>query len=147
MILQFRVFHILSILILVSIETTQNQYSTKINETENHNIYTVEEIDEEDSYHVVYLTRENRNYKAISKKESNSNPCNAIEICKKYRLVLNSFLDRKITIDDKQVSIGMSCLIKCIGLDKKTMICTDEENGFYDIYEIENLKGLCILTN
>lgn len=143
----FSLFHITVILTFGSIGLAQNPLPISIHEPDNDNFYTVVKIDEKGPYHVIYLKKNNQNFKAISKKTSISNSSEKIEVCNNYELTLTPLINRTITIGDKKISLGISCTINCIILHNDTWICRDIDKGFYDVYEIKNLNGLCIRTD
>lgn len=106
--------------------------------------YFVERIEILDDWNIIYLSYNKSMYKVISKKEKNMRCEEELEIHKSYNFSLNSSIPKTIEINGEIIQRTNYLEVTCYYYDQKTKICLEPENGIYDLYYAENLKGLCI---
>lgn len=104
-------------------------------------IFTVHKIDSINNYYVVYLKKSDTWFKIVSKKDSEGESRNKIEIEKSYFFSLHSLWDEKLIINGIDVSLSKTPNVQCIGFDEKTSICI-ERDSINDLFTTKNLQGL-----
>jgi len=102
--------------------------------------YTINRIDSIENFYVIYATRNDSTFQIASKKAKVLN-CDQLKINAKYSLKLKS---RVFTgkANGAKITSATNDLVKCIGLDRVTVVCFDD-NCVQDLFYTENIEGLC----
>ena len=120
----------------------QNYKNYLMSSSKHDSLFQVSKIDSVNSYYIVYLKKNNINYKIISKKET-LYKCNKIQIGQFYFFKIKSLLNVNIKLNDHVISSSNNALVNCYTFEGNTKICKEE--GIYDLYKAINLKGLCLI--
>lgn len=110
------------------------------NALEDMNSYSIYKIDSINNYYLIYARKNDSIYKIVSKKEKMED-CKKIKLGKKYNLELQSLKSQTPVIDGVKISPVNYLDINCFTFEDNTQICKEE--GVYDLYFAENIKGLC----
>ena len=119
--------------------TTQNKDSVETK----YNSYKITKIDSINDWYVIYAKRGKNVYKIVSKKEKNCSDSLKIKVGNAYKFHLISRKHNPLKIGNIVVKPQNSLDIQCYSYDKDTEICIEIENGIYDLYNTDNLIGLC----
>lgn len=94
---------------------------------------------------IIYAERDDKKYKIISKRVLDEN-CSGkeIEINYNYDFELTSILYNVDSVSNKRLNPVNIIDKYCITVDESTIVCTDRESGFFDLYKSNNLCGLII---
>ena len=109
--------------------------------------YQIVKIDIINDWYIIYAVRNDNKYKIVSSKNNSLTFCNKISEGNSYILKLASRSENAPTINGVKLTPINPCSVQCYSFDSKTDICIEPENGIYDLYFCENLKGLCIIEN
>jgi len=104
--------------------------------------YEILKIDSVNSFYIVYLKKDNKKYKVVSKKEV-IKECDFIHVGSEYEFNLSSIRSEKYKFGNKTIS--SSLVVNCFYFDKQTKICIEESEGIYDLFWTNQLKGLCYI--
>lgn len=128
--------------------------SSKLMPQDDISSYQITKINTKKSWHIIYAKKQDSLYKiVVEKKKNNTKYCNKIEVGGFYDLELKSrrenipviggvklkpinYLDVESLAYDKEGT-------ECYKYDKKFEICTEPQNGIFDIYYTSDLVGLC----
>lgn len=103
----------------------------------------ITKIDSIDNCYVIYATRKGENLKMVSEKEKSI--CkNRVTVGGKYAFKTESIFVSRIRDGDTIRELTNHINIDCI-IFSKTAICKEYENGIYDVFKSENLRGLCYI--
>ena len=107
--------------------------------------YEVLSLTSSDTHEIIYLKKDDRTFKLISKKIDFG--CeNIIIVGEKYYFDLKSVFEIQIKNNHSIFTISEHANIDCIKIDSE-QFCKEHEKGIYDIYSTVNLKGLCYIAN
>ncbi|WP_277017292.1 hypothetical protein [Flavobacterium lindanitolerans] len=106
--------------------------------------YRVYKLDSINSYYLIYATLNDSIFKIVSKKDYITD-CKKIKIGSNYFFKLKSMRENAPTIGNLKISPINHIDIKCFQFDENTQICKEE--GVYDLYFADNLKGLCFIND
>lgn len=109
------------------------------------NLYHIYKIDSINKYYLIYGRKCNVNYKIISKKNRKNSNCSKIQVNHNYNLQLESLSEQEFELEGNTVSLAGNTLVNCFSLDKETTVCKEEDKRIYDLYFVENIKGLCLI--
>lgn len=101
--------------------------------------YSIVRIDTVGNYYILYGSRNNSIYKIISKKEIIKG-CKRIAVESTYPLLLTSSLKWFANDDHYRNNTVPYCQL----FDTESMICF-EDGCIRDLYEAENIQGLCFI--
>lgn len=106
--------------------------------------YLIKNIDSINDWNIIYAMKQDSLYKIVVKK-NNYEPknCQKITIGKFYNLVLHSRKKNVPTINGVKIRPVNNIDIQCYSYDEDTNICIEIDNGIYDLYYTDNIKGLC----
>lgn len=121
-------------------------YGCSTNRTvgDNNPLYSIYKIDSINSYYLIYAEKQDSFYKIVSKKENINSKCDKISLNKKYKFKLHSIWDEDLYINGVNVGLRQTPRVNCIEFEENTVICL-ERDSINDLYQMENLKGLCIV--
>lgn len=103
--------------------------------------YLVEKIRKKGEWYMIYASKEDTLYKIISKKSKDINGlCTKIKRGKEYDFILQSEKNFAPTIDG--IKINPVNFSGCYYYSGNTLICLEPENGIWELYTAENIKGL-----
>ena len=105
-------------------------------------VYQVYQIDSIHSYYLIYAKNNTGIIKIVSKKTF-SNVCYNLKLNQNYYFSLHSIWTKPVMIGKINASPPLTPHVTCLGFDDSTSICIDREHGIYDLYDCDNLKGLC----
>lgn len=117
-----------------------------VKKLENSN-YLITKIKTINSWVIIYAEKLNSQYKIVVRKDTVSySSCNEkIVVGNYYDLELISRRDNVPIINGIKLQPMNYLDIKCFSYDENTEICIEPENGIYDLYYTENIKGLCYI--
>jgi len=103
--------------------------------------YLIEKIKKKGDWYMIYASKEDTLYKIISKKIKNRvYECEKIKKGNKYKFQLKSEKDFAPTIDGIKISpINFN---GCYYYSDNTLICLEPENGIWELFTAQNVKGL-----
>lgn len=110
----------------------------------NKDLYNVYKIDSINDYYLIYAKKKENLFKIVSEKDYTRN-CDIIKKGQEYNFKLNSLTSQSPTINGIKTAPVTIVNVMCHEFKKDTRICTDRENGIYDLYFAENVKGLCLI--
>lgn len=134
-------FSILLSLILFASCQTYKKKTYKINDKSSYEVYKLDSIN---NYYLIYAKKTETLYKIISNKEKIKD-CHSIRIGVKYKFKIHAVSDNAPTIGGLKIKPMNYLDVACYQFDKQTKIC--REDGMYDIYYADNIKGLCYIKN
>jgi hypothetical protein len=105
-------------------------------------VFYVDHIDSVNTFYLIYASHAKGKIKIVSKKGSNNN-CDKIQIKNSYTFSLHSIWTRPIMMGNVNVSPSLTPHVTGLYFDDSTVIRIDRDNGIYDLYDCDNLKGLC----
>lgn len=128
------------IFILIILAVTTCFCTTPRNTIDQEDFYIVTRIDSVGNFFLIYAIRNDSIFEIASKKTKVVD-CDQLKVDKKYFFKLRS---RIFTgeIDGGKIADVTNDLVKCIGLDRETTVCFDD-NCVQDLFYTENIEGLC----
>lgn len=128
---------LLSITVLfLSCKSLKNEHASKEDD-----LYKVFKLDSINDWYLIYALRKDTVYKIVSHKENNQD-CELIRVGSKYKLSLKSMTEVAPVINGVKM-VPMNYLDISHMFDENTAIRVD--NGSYDLYFTDNIKGLCFV--
>ena len=115
-------------------------------DTERNFSYEVYNIDSVNNFYLIYVKKTDSIFKIVSSKTTNNN-CEIIKLNQKYNFSLHSIWTKPIMIGNINASPSQTPEVTGLYFDDITIIRIDRENGIYDLYNCDNLQGLCYLKN
>jgi hypothetical protein len=102
--------------------------------------YTVSRLDSIGNFYLIYAMRNDSIFQIASGKTRSTN-CDPLEVNGKYVFKLKSriFIGE---VNGTKITRATNDLVKCIGLDRVTTVCFDD-NCVQDLFYTENIAGLC----
>ena len=103
--------------------------------------YRIEKIKKKGDWYIIYAVKEDTLYKIISKENKKGvSDCQRIKKGNKYKFQLKSEKDFAPTIDGIKISpINFN---GCYYYSDNTLICLEPENGIWELFTEQNVKGL-----
>ncbi len=120
-----------------------NDLQNKISLTST-DIYYIYKIDSINDYYLVYGRKSDSLFKIVSKKENYEVCNNYVKVGSSYHLEIESIWKRDFIINGISAAPSNFKNVKCLSFDEKTSICV-ERDSINDLFEVKNLKGLCII--
>lgn len=136
------------IIILLSMLLTNCNSSKSIRETKNYKegSFLITKIEQVNNWNVIYAKNQKAKYKIVSGVNNTSDKnCVKIEVGKYYNLKLNSRKGNVPEINGIKIKPVNDIDIDCYTYDEETNICIVPDNGIYDLYHTDNIKGLCYI--
>lgn len=107
--------------------------------------YAVFKIDSLNNYYLIYAKQKDSTYKIVSKKEKPLFGYRKVKIGNIYDFTLHSRTSQAPIINGVKMSPINYMDVRCFRFDKETDIC--KEDGIYDLYSADNLKGIYYKKN
>jgi len=108
--------------------------------------FLITEIEQVNNWNVIYAENQKTKYKIVTGKNNDSDKsCIKIEVGKSYNLKLNSRKENVPEINGIKIKPVNDIDIDCYTYDEETNICIEPDNGIYDLYHTDNIKGLCYI--
>jgi hypothetical protein len=119
---------------------------SSFHQSQNKNLYQVYKLDSINDFYLIYAKKGDSLFKIISKRELVKH-MKKIEINETYPFKLHSRRESLPTIDGIKLEPINYLDVECFAFDKETTICIERNNGIYDLYFAENIKGLFFINN
>jgi hypothetical protein len=129
---------LLSLIFLASCQTYKKK-PFEINDKASFEVYKIDSIN---SYYLIYAKKADTLYKIVSNKEK-VKECYSIRKEMKYKFKIHAVSDNAPKIGGLKIKPMNYLDVACYQFDKETKICREE--GMYDIYYADNVKGLCFI--
>lgn len=107
-------------------------------------IFEVYRIDSINNFYLIYAKKADSIYKIVSSKKANMN-CDNVKLHHKYYLPLQPIWTKPIMLGNVNVSPSQTPHVTGLYFDDSTIIKIDRSNGIYNLYNCENIQGLCYL--
>lgn len=122
-------------------------------EKNNSEMYLIEAIEKQNSWNIIYATKQDTVFKIVTGGEKVKEDCNKVIVGKYYNFklksrrenvpVINGIKLKPINHLDVESNAYDKDGIECYSYDQETEICIEPERGINDIYYTEDLVGLC----
>lgn len=134
-----KIFLLIFLIVIISCshKIYEDMQEPKLN-VENNDLYIVTKVDSINNYYVIYLKKDDDNFKVVSEKTKNTY-CNPLKEGQKVSLNLKSFYEKKIKFGNREMTTSL--MVDCFYFDENTKICREKAHG---LYYSEDLEGLCI---
>ena len=103
--------------------------------------YLIKKIKSKNSWHIIYAQKQDSLYKIVVGKDYDlelKSRRENVPVINGVKLKPVNYLDVKSPAYDKEG-------VECYSYDEKTEICIEPKKGIYDLYYMDDLKGLCYL--
>lgn len=106
--------------------------------------YKIYKIETLNSYYIVYCEKDNKKYKIVSKGQYDNTfgRHQKIKTGKAYNFILNSYKTDGINNNPLTNTGTTPYVIQCHMFDNETKICTEPDQGIYNLHYTTNLVGL-----
>lgn len=105
------------------------------------NLYRVYKIETINDYYIIYASKKDSLYKIVSKKENKPSNWTKIKLNHFYNFNLHSRRENAPIIVGIKLQPMNYLIINCYTYEKDTEICIDTQNGIFDLYYADNIKG------
>ena len=118
--------------------------NTATSAVKNEATYLIKKIDKKNSWYLIYAERKDTLYKIVSKADKNIDKnFTKIIVGQRYDFDLNSTKENTPLIG--KVKLDPVGYTGCYQYDSETTICLEPKRGIYDLFTVQNLKGLYII--
>ena len=105
--------------------------------------YLIEKIKSVNNWYVIYASKGDSLFKIIVKNEKVTACRQKVAVGGYFSLSLHSVGRQLYSIDGKPVQMMSYLEIQCHVYDDKTEFCTEPKKGIYDLYNTNDIVGLC----